>query len=147
MSNEQYLIVSYFVVGLLSIGVGLGAYFYLRSPLEGIAEALTSRDLGGTLKRIFPAGVALSALSGFLSVSYKGCGGLSYEQIVAERAYLVAKNREQIVASLEYLVAAILAGAFVVAIALVTARSSSAPSTRHAQDAQSESEQKPPERQ
>jgi hypothetical protein len=44
MSNETYLMVSYFVVGLICLGLGFAAYHWLRCPPHGIAAALSQRN-------------------------------------------------------------------------------------------------------
>jgi hypothetical protein len=59
------------------------------------------------LKRLLPWGLLLSALLGFVSVSYQGCNRITYEQIVQSRGYLVAKNQEQISSVLLYILVAV----------------------------------------
>jgi H+/Cl- antiporter ClcA len=107
LTNEQYLIVSYFVCAVLSVAAGLLVYLYLRRPFAGVADAASRKNLPSILKRLFPCGLIFPALLGFLSVSYQGCGK-SYADIVASRGYLVAKNQEQLSAILFYVVVAIL---------------------------------------
>lgn len=122
MSNEQYLIVSYFVAALLCCGVGLAAYGWLRRPFGGVMEWIASRHLARSLRRLFPFGLVLPALAGFLSVSYQGCGGPSYEQIVADRAFMVAKNQEQLSAGMDWVAAAVLVWAIVATVCLLAVR-------------------------
>jgi len=120
MSNEHYLIVSYFVVGFVSLSLGVAAYRVLRRPFAAIAEA--AAGLRGTmLKRTLALSLALAAVLGFLSVSYKSCG-MSYEDIVKDRSYLVQKNREQLQGAGNWIGYTILAWGFVVAIGLVALR-------------------------
>jgi hypothetical protein len=119
MSNEQYLIVSYFSVGVLSIVIAMAAYAFLRRPLAGLAGAFPNRNLAAVLKKLFPAGLILPALAGFLSVSYQSCHQ-SYESIVADRSYLVGKNQEQISAICFFLMLAVLAWGVVVLLNLAT---------------------------
>jgi hypothetical protein len=118
MSNEQYLIVSYFFVGVLSVVIAMAAYACLRRPLAGLARALPNRHLASVLKKIFPAGLVLPALAGFLSVSYQSCHQ-SYQSIIADRSYLVGKNQEQLSAICFFLMLAILALGIVVLLSLV----------------------------
>jgi len=59
------------------------------------------------LKRLFPCGLVLPALLGFVSVSYRSCDRSTYAEIVASRGYLVAKNQEQIASILLYILAAV----------------------------------------
>jgi hypothetical protein len=120
MSNEQYLIVSYFLVGGLAIVIAIGVYARLRRPLAGLARAFPNRNLASVLKKLFPAGLVLPALAGFLSVSYRSCERESYKSIIADRSYLVGKNREQLSAICFFLMLAVLGWGLVVLLSLVT---------------------------
>jgi hypothetical protein len=119
MSNEQYLIVSYFLVGALSIVIATAAFVYLRRPLAGLARAFPNRNLASVLKKLFPAGLVLPALAGFLSVNYHSCQHESYELIIADRSYLVGKNQEQLSAICFFLMLAVLGWGIVVLLSLV----------------------------
>ena len=119
MSNEQYLIVSYFFVAGLAMVMGLAVFASLRGPLQGLAGSFPNKNLACILKRLFPAGLVLPALAGFLSVSYRSCGE-SYESIVAQRSYLVGKNHEQLSAICLALTLAILAWGLLVGLSLVS---------------------------
>ncbi|MGD0293739.1 MAG: hypothetical protein ABSB30_07775 [Terracidiphilus sp.] len=108
MTNEQYLIVSYFVCAALSLAAGVLVYLYLRRPFAVVAGSAHGKRLPAILKRLFPCGLLFPALLGFVSVSYQSCGHTTYESIVESRSYLVAKNHEQISAILFYIVIAVL---------------------------------------
>ena len=116
MTNEQYLVVSYFCIAAIAVMVGLAAYFWLRAPLHEVAAALPWKALRKLLLRIFPAGIVLPALLGFVSVSYRGCNRREYDKIVADRSYLVSKGQEQISASLTHVVWAVFAWCALIAI-------------------------------
>jgi hypothetical protein len=120
MSNEQYLIVSYFFVAGLAIVIAVAAYAYLRRPLDGFASAFPNRNLASLLKKLFPAGLVLPALAGFLSVSYRSCQHESYESIIADRSYLFGKNQEQISTVCFFLMLAVLGWGIVVLLSLAT---------------------------
>ena len=107
MTNEHYLIVSYFACAALSVAVGLLVYLYLRRPFAALAESAPGKHLPTILKRLFPCGLLFPALLGFLSVSYESCNS-TYSGIVADRNLLVAKNHEQISAILFCIVVAVL---------------------------------------
>ena len=107
MTNEQYLIVSYFVCAALSVAVGIIVYLYLRRPLADVADNASGKHLPTILKRLFPCGLVFPALLGFLSVSYESCNS-TYSGIVADRSFLVTNNHEQISAILFYIVVAVL---------------------------------------
>ena len=119
MSNEQYLIISYFFVGGLAIAITVAAYAYLRRPLAGLAKTFPNQYLASVLKRLFPAGLVLPALAGFLSVNYRSCGE-SYQSIIADRSYLVGKNQEQLSAICFSLLLAVLGWGIVVLLSMVT---------------------------
>jgi hypothetical protein len=107
LTNEQYLIVSYFVCAVFSIAAGILVYLYLRRPFAAVAESAPGKHLPTILKRLFPCGLIFPALLGFLSISYRGCSE-SYESIIAHRNFLVSKNHQQISAVLFYVVVAVL---------------------------------------
>jgi hypothetical protein len=107
MTNERYLIVSYFVCATLAIALGVVVYLALRRSFAGVADAAPGKGLPSMLKRLLPCGLVLPALFGFVSVSYQSCDRTTYTEIVASRGYLVAKNQEQIASILLYILAAV----------------------------------------
>jgi hypothetical protein len=114
MTNDSYLIVSYFSMVAIGISVAGVTWAYLRRPLGGIARSLSNGNISRILKAGFPAGLIIPALLGFVSVSYTSCGHYSYEQIVSDRSYLIQKNHEQICSILYWIVAALLFWDFVI---------------------------------
>ena len=124
MTNERYLIVSYFVVAAVSMVIGLGAYGWLRSPVKTLAAALPWRTFGELLRRIFPVGIVFPALLGFVSVKYFGCNVETYQKVIAHRDYLVTKNQEQISASFTYVMGAVVFWCAIVALLLALTRRS-----------------------
>lgn len=107
MTNERYLIASYFAVAAFSAGLGTMAYLFLRRPFGGVAEAASGKRLSSVLKKLFPWGMLFPALLGFVSVSYQGCNRHTYEEIVQDRSYLVEKNQEQLSSVLLYILVAV----------------------------------------
>ena len=107
MTNEQYLLVSYFTVGLLSFAFALATYLLLRHSFIGVTQAVRGK-LSIILRRLFFIGIILPALFGFFSVSFRSCSKETYVQIIADRSYLVATNQEQLSTSLSYIVIALL---------------------------------------
>ena len=104
MTNEQYLFVSYALVGLVTLGLGWATGRYLRGGLAGTPERLRSTHLAPLLRRVFSPSFALLALAGFFSVSYRGCqSSTTYQEIIADRSRLVDTNYAQLGASVEYL--------------------------------------------
>jgi hypothetical protein len=96
MTNDRYLIVSYFVVAAISLVCGLAVFVLLRRPFQDSLKLFAGKNLGSVLKRLFPVGIILPALLGFLSVAYKTCNMKTYEEIVKDRQYLIQKNHEQL---------------------------------------------------
>jgi hypothetical protein len=107
MTNEQYLIASYFAGAALSAGLGAMAYLFLRRPFGGVADAASGKRLSSMLKKLLPWGLLFPALLGFVSVSYQGCGRTTYQEIIQNRSYLVEKNQEQISSVLLYILVAV----------------------------------------
>lgn len=124
MTNDQYLIVSYFVVAAMTIAFAGATWLYLRRSFGGITQTLWPGNLSRIQKAMFPAGLFFPALLGFVTVSYRGCGK-SYEEIVKERSYLVQKNQEQISSILLWIAAALLFWDFIVVLALKSVREGS----------------------
>ncbi len=56
------------------------------------------------------------ALIGFFSVAFRSCDKKSYEAIIEDRAYLVAKNQEQLGAALSYIAIALLVWGLIIAV-------------------------------
>jgi hypothetical protein len=97
MPNETFLIFSYFLFALICLGLGLAVYLWLRRPFERVIGALPRRAWSSVLKKSFPLSTLLFAFSAFLSVRYYGgCENRLYKDIVADRAYMIAKNQEQL---------------------------------------------------
>ena len=123
MTNERYLIVSYFICAALSAALGTLAYLFLRRPLASIVDSASGRHLASTLKRLLPFGLLFPALLGFVSVSYSSCERTTYEEIVQSRGYLVEKNQEQISSILLSILVAVLIWDVVIFLILKFAQS------------------------
>ena len=70
MANEQFLIVSYIVIGLLSLGFAMLTVVWLRGSFNDLMKAV-SENLSGILKKLFVAGILFPAMAGFFSVSFQ----------------------------------------------------------------------------
>ncbi len=119
MSNEHYLIVSYFVVGLVSLCLGIAVYRVLRTPFAAIAEAVAGRFRSRVLTRLLAVSMTLAAVLGFLSVSYNQKGCVSYEQVIKNRDSLVHTNQEQLQKTSDWVVSAVFLWCVVVLTCLI----------------------------
>lgn len=122
MGNDEFLISSYFLVGLICLCLGVAAYLWLRRPVEQIISALHQKDWENILKKSLPASIILLALSGFLSVSYYGCSGLAYKDIVSDRDYIVSINEQQVSQTLSSIVLAVFLWAVIILMGLLAIR-------------------------
>jgi len=126
VSNEHYLIVSYFLVGLVSLCLGIAVYRVLRTPFAAIAEAVIGKLRSQVLTRALGAFMTLAAVLGFLSVSYNERGCVNYEQVVKNRDSLVRTNQEQLQKTGDWIASAVFLWCFVVLICLLAAGSTPA---------------------
>ena len=125
MTNDTYLVVSYFICAALSIALGTLVYLFLRRPFAVVADAAPRKHLRSILKRLFPIGLLLPALLGFVSVSYQSCNRQTYAKIVESRTYLVEKNQEQISSTfLSILVAVLVWDAVILLLTKLTQKGS-----------------------
>lgn len=127
MSNEAYLIVSYFAAGMVCVGLGFAAYIWLGRPLQGIADSLPQKNWSRIIRRAFPLSTMLFVLSGCLSVDYYGCGERKYNEIVNDRSYINEKNAEQLSEALNGVIWSTGLWSAVLAVALGAARRRGSP--------------------
>ena len=118
MTNEEYLITSYFAVCIICIGLSVLIYALLKDSFEKTVSSYTGTKLPIILKRWFFIGILFPALMGFFSVSYRDCKG-SYKNIITDKTYLVFKNQAQLSAATWYLVFALVIWSLVVALILL----------------------------
>jgi hypothetical protein len=122
MSNEQYLVYSYFCAALLAVLLGAITYLWLRRSFTDIARFLPSKWAGSFLGKLLAPGLILPALAGFLAVTFYDCHKKTYRDVVSDRDYLEAKTRELIRAPLNYIVIALFVWGIIVLIALLAAK-------------------------
>jgi hypothetical protein len=119
MSNERYLIVSYFLFAFVSVCLGGAAYRVLRTPFAAIAEMVVVRGRSLILKRVLAASLTAAAVLGFLGFSYTQKGCMNYEQVVKDRQYLVEANRKQLQGSGNWIAGVALGWGLIVLLCLV----------------------------
>lgn len=94
MTNEKYLVVSYFVAFDAGLVAAIIVALLMRRPLRQAVAGLAGR-IGHVARRIFPIWLVLLVLFAFMSVSYMDCSHHSYEDVVADRDHLVERTYMQ----------------------------------------------------
>jgi len=122
MSNERYLIVSYFVFAALCVGLGVLVYYILRRPFERMAEAITGKNSSVLLRRALMVTMTAASTLGFLGYSYNEKGCINYEQVIANRNSLVNANIEQVHGAALWIIWTLAAWGVVVCIGLAARR-------------------------
>ena len=122
MSNEQYLIVSYFGFAAVCFGLGLLLYSILRKPFGSMADAIVGKAGSRLLKKALVVSMTMASVVGFLGVSYNGQGCVKYEDVIKDRGALEYHNIEQVQASMNWMVWTVLAWGVLVVIGLRAAR-------------------------
>jgi hypothetical protein len=117
MTNEQYLIVSYFLVAGGSVVAGAVTALFLRGPLRK-AVAWIATPVGRFLGRSFVAWTLLAAMLGFLSISYFDCNHGTYQSIVQDPRHMVKVTHSQIQAVFQWLLIALMAYSLGLAVML-----------------------------
>lgn len=102
VTNEQYLLVSYFAAIVAGLVMAAGTVALLNQSLAG---ALTGglKSLNKLMRRFFRGWVVLTVLLGFMSVSYFDCEHETHRKIVEDRDHLVRKTHQQAAAMCNYL--------------------------------------------
>ncbi|HVN19664.1 MAG TPA: hypothetical protein VMU05_12845 [Dongiaceae bacterium] len=118
MSNERYLVLSYFLFGVVCLGLGLLVYFILRRPFSAIADAVAGDSRSPVLKRALMFSLTVAGVLGFLGYSYNEHGCVSYEQVIRDRRLLVEANVRQVQDATDWLVGTTLAWGVVVVICI-----------------------------
>ncbi len=126
MSNDHFLIVSYFLVGAVTLGLGVVVYRVLRNPFAAVAEAVAGKFGSRILTRVLAACMTLAGVVGFLSISYTQQGCWNYEQVVKNRDYLVQMNQQQLDRTSDWIIAAVFLWCVVVLLCLVAGRRTAA---------------------
>lgn len=122
MSNERYLIVSYFVFAVVCPGLGVLVYYILRRPFERIAEVIFGKNSSGWLRRALMVTMTAASTLGFLGYSYNEKGCVSYEQVIAKRYSLENANVEQVQGATNWIIGTLFAWGVVVVIGLAAVR-------------------------
>jgi hypothetical protein len=119
VSNEQYLIGSYFIAAATCIGIGLLVFVLVRHSFGEITRIVPGGRLGKILRNLLWCGIVIPAAGAFFSVSFRGCGKGDYQAIISDRPYLIAKNQAQIGACLSWVCIALLVLAIIIMLVFV----------------------------
>jgi hypothetical protein len=98
LSNDHYLVVSYFIMFGVCLGIAALTHRLFREPFGRIADAALKDSKSAFLKRALPVVLAVGATFAFLGVSYtyNSCRMYTYAEAVKERSYLQERNRAQL---------------------------------------------------
>lgn len=118
MTNEHYLIVSYFAAAGGGLCLAVLTVALLRGPARRAVECLLG-PVARTLRRLLPTWLILLVLFAFLSVSYFDCEHHDYQQIVQDRPYLENVTHQQAENMVMCLCIALLCYALALGLALI----------------------------
>jgi len=117
VTNEQYLIVSYFAAAGGGLLAAVVTTVILRGPLrQSLRSAVL--PLGRLLRRALPVWLILLVLCAFMSVSHLDCTHHTYQDVVTDRPHMIQVTRTQAQHMLFYLSAALFAYAISLAVML-----------------------------
>ena len=117
MSNERYLIISYFGFAALCLGLGVLIAQILRKPFEAIVDA-TVGARNKLVKRTMTATLISAGVLGFLGYSYNQKGCISYQQVIQNRQTLVDANVHQVQGASHWIVFTVIVWGLVVVLCL-----------------------------
>lgn len=123
MTNEQYLIVSYFAAAGGGVAAAVLTGVALTAPLRHAIGAFVA-PVRRLFSRTLFVWLILAGLLAFLSVGYFGqCDHQTYRSIVDDYPWLVQKNHEQAESICLYLAIGVLTYSLVLAVMLILLRS------------------------
>lgn len=117
MSNEHYLIISYFVFAIVCLGLGALVYRILRKPFAAIVD-VTVGSRSNLVKKALTFTLTTAGVLGFLGYSYNQKGCVSYQQVIQNRRSLIDANVQQVQGAVDWIVWTMLAWGMVVVIFL-----------------------------
>ena len=117
MTNENYLIVSYFCAAAGGLAGAAATALLLRSAVRRAVAAVLA-PVGKVFRRVLPAWLVLLVLFAFTSVSYLDCDHSTYQEVVKDRAHMEQVTRTQASKMLNYLTAGLLVYAAALAVML-----------------------------
>ncbi|MDY6913235.1 MAG: hypothetical protein SVT52_02090 [Planctomycetota bacterium] len=118
MTNEQYIVVSYFTAVGGGIVLAIVTAMIMRGPLRRAVGGVLS-PLGRLMRRVLPAWLVLFVLLAFTMVSYFDCSHHSYQDIVKDRPHMINVTRTQSQYMLICLGLALLTYVLVLAVVLI----------------------------
>jgi len=118
VTNEDYLIVSYFCAAGGGVACAAATALLLRGPLRRAVAAVLG-PVARAFRRVLPAWLVLLVLFAFTSVSYLDCDHSNYQEVVKDRAHMQQVTRTQASEMLNFLAAGLLAYAAALALMLV----------------------------
>ncbi len=117
MTNEQYLIVSYFSAAGGGLVCAAATALMLRGRLRRAIGAVTG-PVAKVFRRALPAWLVLLVLFAFTSVSYLDCDHSTYQDVVNDRPHMEKVTRRQASQMLRLLAVGLLSYALALAVTL-----------------------------
>ena len=117
MSNERYLIISYFVLAVVCLALGVFVRQILRKPFAAVVDA-TVGTRSHLVKKALTVTLTVAGVLGFLGYSYNQKGCISYEQVIQNRQTLVDANVHQVQGASYWIALTVIAWGVVVVIFL-----------------------------
>ena len=119
MTNEAFLIASYFAVGAATLVVPVLIYLSLRGGMAAVLGLVGHRAFSRLTRALFLPALWIAAVLGFASTPFiPACSSLTYPAVVNNRAYIVRIERQRFAGSLEWVAYGALGWAAVVTMAL-----------------------------
>jgi len=119
MSDNLFHITTYFATMVLSSAMGFIAYFLLYPKFKNVIKAIDKFKPFKILRSIMLWLLLIASLSGFFSISFRGCDKRTYNEIIENRQTLVDKNRKQLKVSIDRITYLLIIYAAFVAVGII----------------------------
>ena len=108
MTDDQYLTACYFGALAVTLALCVAGLLFLRQSFETLLRTVSATWSSRAVRRLLFAILFLPAMSALFSVSFSDCNHQTYEEIVADRAYVRSTAGEQVSEGMHEVVLAVL---------------------------------------